>query len=182
MSPLGAAWADWTLDTHRSVVNFISIKNNSVGETNRIRTVEGSIDNDGQVQLILHLTSVETLIDIRNERMRELLFETVQFPVATVTAKIDPLLLAVPNDSLVRQLDVPLTLSMHGREKVLSASVSAVVGDNGDLVVTTTHPLLVNAADFDLEKGIEVLRNIAGLQAISRVVPVTVQLHFVRMN
>lgn len=178
--PTGAAWADWELDNTASVVNFVSIKNNSVGEVNTIKSLEGSIGVHGMAQLTLHLASVETLIEIRNERMRELLFKTRQFPVARVTAEVDPALFAASNGGGVRQVDLPLTLAMHGQEKVLNAFVSVVVEDDGDLIVTTTHPVLVNAADFGLEEGIEALRKVAGLNSISSVVPVSMQLKFVR--
>jgi hypothetical protein len=40
--------------------------------------------------------------------------------------------------------------------------------------------VLVNAADFGMEGGIEALRNVAGLNAISSVVPVSMQLKFER--
>ena len=176
----GAARADWELDNTQSTVNFVSIKNNLVGENNTIKALEGSIAVDGQAKLTIHLGSVETLIEIRNQRMRELLFETAKFPVATVTAQVDPTLFAASNGGGVRLIDLPFRLAMHGREKDLSAFVSVVVEDDGDLVVTTTHPVLVNAADFGLEGGVEALRNVAGLNAISSVVPVSMQLKFVR--
>lgn len=180
VAPAGVTWADWELDNTESIVNFVSIKNNSVGETNTIKALEGSIGVHGMVQLTLHLNSVETLIEIRNERMRELLFETVKFPVARVTAEVDPALFAASSGGGVRQVDVPLTLAMHGQQRVLNAFVSVVVEDDGDLIVTTTHPVLVNAGDFGLEAGIEALRKVAGLHSISSVVPVSMQLKFVR--
>jgi polyisoprenoid-binding protein YceI len=176
----GAAWADWELDNMSSAVNFVTIKNNAVGEVNTIKSLEGSIGVHGDVQLTLHLASVETLIEIRNERLRELLFETKKFPVAIVTAEVDPALFAASNGGGVRQVDLPLTLAMHGEQKVLNAFVSVVVEDDGDLIVTTVHPVLVNASDFGLEGGIEALRKVAGLDSISNVVPVSMQLRFVR--
>jgi len=180
VAPAGAAWADWELDNTQSTVNFVSIKNNLVGENNTIKALEGSIAVDGHAKLTIHLGSVETLIEIRNQRMRELLFETAEFPVATVTAQVDPALFAASNGGGVSQVDLPIKLALHGREKDLSAFVSVVVEDDGDLVVTTTHPVLVNAADFGLEGGVEALRKVAGLNAISSVVPVSMQLKFVR--
>jgi len=40
----------------------------------------------------------------------------------------------------------------------------------------TTQPILLNAAEFGLEGGVAALQEIAGLNAISRVIPVTVAL------
>jgi len=180
VAPAGAAWAEWELDNTESMVNFVSIKNDLVGENNTIKAVEGSIGVDGKARLIIHLNSVETLVEIRNERLRELLFETAKFPVATVTAQVDPALFAASNGGLVRQIDLPFKLALHGREKDLSAFVSVVVEDDGNLVVTTTHPVLLNAGDFGLEGGVEALQKIAGLNSISSVIPVSMQLKFVR--
>ncbi|MFV0275687.1 MAG: hypothetical protein ACK5HY_00645, partial [Parahaliea sp.] len=50
---------------------------------------------------------------------------------------------------------------------------------SGDLLrVVTTRPVVVNAGDFDLVKGIEALRQVAGLKTISTAVPVTFSLVF----
>jgi len=179
-APAGAAWADWELDNTRSLVNFVSIKNNLVGENNTIKALEGSIAVDGKAMLTIHLNSVETLIEIRNERLRELLFETAKFPAATVSAQVDPALFAASSGGGVTQIDLPFKLALHGREKDLSAFVSVVVEDDGGLVVTTTHPVLLNASDFGLEGGVEALRKVAGLDSISYVIPVSMQLRFVR--
>lgn len=175
-----AAWADWELDNTRSMINFVSIKNNTVGEVNTLKLLEGSISVDGKSQLTIYLASVETLIEIRNERMRELLFETVEFPHASVTAQVDPKVIAASTGGQVKHVDLPITLRMHGREKDMTVYLSVVVENDGALLVFTTHPVLINAADFGLEDGVEALRKVAGLSAISNVVPVSMQLRFVR--
>ena len=172
------AWADWELDNTASVINFATIKNDSVGEINTIKSLEGSISASGAAQITIHLASVETLIEIRNERIRTLLFETTKFPVAEVKAQVDPALMAGANGGEVRQLDLPVTLTLHGVQRDLTAPVAVLVENDGDLLVFTTHPVLVNAADFELDSGIEALRTVAGLKSISNVIPVTLQFKF----
>jgi polyisoprenoid-binding protein YceI len=174
------AWADWELDSTASVINFATIKNDSVGEINTIKSLEGSISVSGAAQITIHLASVETLIEIRNERIRSLLFETATFPVAQVEAQVDPALMAGANEGEVHQLDLPVTLTLHGVQRDLTAPVSVLVENDGGLLVFTTHPVLVNAADFGLDSGIEALRNVAGLKSISNVIPVTLQFRFIR--
>ena len=44
---------------------------------------------------------METLIEVRNDRMREMLFETVKFPAATVSATVAPTCL-LPWPAVVR--------------------------------------------------------------------------------
>ena len=174
------AWADWELDSTQSTINFVSIKNNSVAETHSFASLSGVMGTDGNVQLTIELDSVDTLIEVRNERMRELLFETVKFPTAQVTAQVDPALLAEAAGGETIVTDLPITLSLHGQEKAQTISVVAVGENDGRLRVLTTRPVLINAADFGLDGGVAALQEIAGLQSISNAVPVSLQLLFVQ--
>jgi len=176
------SWAQWELNSDRSSLNFISIKNDSVAETHEFRSLVGFISEQGQVQVTIDLTSVETLIDIRNTRLRELLFETEQFPTASVTAKVDPAILAAALEGVV-STDIEVELSLHGHSHRLIVPVT-IVGDSGDnatggeLRVISSRPVIVDAADFALLAGVVALREIAGLSAISFAVPVSLHLVF----
>jgi polyisoprenoid-binding protein YceI len=180
LAPCGMAWADWELDNAQSVVNFVSIKNDSVGEVHNFTSVTGSIGAAGNVQMTINLDSVETLIAVRNERMRELLFETVKYPSAQLTAKVEPAVLAEASKGGVVKAELPVTLSLHGKDKTLTVAVVVVGGADGSMRVFTARPVLVNAADFGLENGVTALQHVAALKAISSVVPVTLQLLFVQ--
>ncbi len=180
LAPCGAAWADWELDNTKSVVNFVSIKNDSVAEIHSFASIVGYIGTAGNVQLTINLDSVETLIAVRNERMRELLFETVTFPSAQLTAQVAPAVLAEAAKGGVVTAELPVTLSLHGREKTLPIPVVVVGAGDGSLRVFTARPVLINAADFGLESGVKALQEVAGLRAISNAVPVTLQLLFVQ--
>lgn len=178
----GLARADWELDNTSSSINFVSVKNDSVGEVHSFASLVGFVGADGKAQLSVNLESVQTLIEIRDERMRELLFETVKFPLATVTAQLDPSVLAMVAEGGIVKTELPVTLSLHGKEKELTASL-VIVGDGSDrLVVFSAAPILINAADFDLTAGVAALQNVAGLKAISTAVPVTLQLQFVKVK
>jgi polyisoprenoid-binding protein YceI len=180
LAPYGAAWADWELDNTQSVVNFVSIKNDSVGEVHSFTSLVGFIGAAGNVQMTINLNSVETLIAVRNERMRELLFETVKFPSAQLTAKVEPAVLAEAAKGGVVTAELPVTLSLHGKDKTLTVPVVVVGGADGSMRVFTARPVLVNAADFGLENGVTALQQVAALKAISSAVPVTLQLLFVQ--
>jgi polyisoprenoid-binding protein YceI len=180
LAPCGVAWADWELDSTKSVVNFVSIKNNGVGEVHSFTSLVGFIGAAGNVQLTINMDSVQTLIDIRDERIRELLFETVRFPTAQISAQVDPTLLAEASRGKTVTIELPITLALHGQEKPLTVSVAIVGEDGGSLRVLSTQPVLINAADFGLDGGVAALREIAGLQTISNAVPVTLQLLFVQ--
>lgn len=84
----GTAAADtWALDSANSRLAFGSIKKNTVGEVHGFAALGGTVDADGNVALEIGLASVETNIEIRNERMNEHVFEGA--PVATLSASMD---------------------------------------------------------------------------------------------
>lgn len=177
--PCSSVWAQWELDNSRSVVNFVTVKNASAGEIHSFSSLVGFIGAQGNVQLTINLDSVETLVPVRNERMRELLFETAQFPAAKISAQVDPAVLAAAAEGGVLTADVPLTLTLHGQEKTLTMPVVVVGEGEGRLRVFSARPVLINAGDFGLEMGVAALQKIAGLQSISTAVPVTLQLLFI---
>lgn len=174
----GQALAQWELDSERSTVNFISIKNDAVGEVHRFSSLLGFIGADGKVQVTIDLNSVDTLIEVRDDRMRKLLFETVKFPAARVNAQVDVAVLETAAAGGTLSAELPFTLSLHGLEQTLTAPVLVIGGGDGRLRVVSARPILLNAGDFGFEAGIAALQEIAGLKAISNAVPVTLQLVF----
>ena len=173
-------WAQWDLDSERSTLNFISIKNNTVAETHSFTSIVGYIGAEGNVQVAIDLDSVDTLIEIRNERMREMLFETAKFPAAKISAQVDPAMIAGLADAGTIIADIPVTLSLHDMSRKIIAPLTIISDTAGRLRVMTTRPIVVNVADFGLGAGVEALREIAGLQSIVGAVPVTMSLTFVR--
>lgn len=169
-----SAWADWRV-TEKSSISYVSLKNNAVAENNRLTGLTGGIDADGTLSMSIDLASVETGVDIRNQRMAELFFEVARFPQAQITGNVSDDQLAALLAGEVIDTAIPLTLDLHGVSATLTAKLRAYqVADT--LYVNSTEPLLLQTAQFDLLGGVEALRNIAGLKAIAQVVPVTVDL------
>lgn len=168
------AQADWSInDTSR--VGFVSIKNNVIGENNAFQRVSGGISEAGAVTVNIDLTSVETGVGIRNERLQKMLFNVASFPQATVSAQLsDAQLMALKSGGSVAE-SVSVSVALHG--KTVSKQVELAAAQSGGTVrVTTTQPIVITAAEFDLEAGVAALQTIAGLNAISRSIPVTVDL------
>jgi polyisoprenoid-binding protein YceI len=180
MLAAGSSWAQWTLDAADSGVNFVSIKNGNVAETHGFGSMRGSISAAGAIEVSIDLGSVETGIEIRDQRMREMLFEIVKFPSATVTATVSPDILDAVTAGGAVTTELPVKVALHGAEKTLLIAVRAVGQAGGNLHVFTPKPVLVNASDFGLAAGIVALQEIAGLNSISTAVPVTVNLVFDR--
>ena len=84
-----SATAHWTLDNDASTLSFVTVKADHVGEVHTFDQLSGDINDDGSVQITIELASVNTLIDIRNERMQNMLFETNLFPQAIISGAID---------------------------------------------------------------------------------------------
>ena len=172
-------WAEWQVaDT--SGIQFVSIKNNTIGEVSHFDMISGTVGDQGAVEVRVALDSVETNIGIRNDRMKKMLFEVGLYPEAVISAQFSPETVAVLGSSSGSAVPVVLQSDLHGqvvsKDAVLTVSATEV-----GFSATTSQPILLNAAEFDLENGVAALQSVAGLNAISRVIPVTVSLNFTKV-
>ena len=169
------AFADWQVGPD-SRVQFVSIKNNTIGEVSHFEILSGSVTDAGEVEVRVVLDSVETNVDIRNERMKAMLFEVGLYPEAVITTQLDAGSMAVLSGGGLT--NVALQIDLHGQTVTKNVQLSVAVSDQG-VNAMTTQPILLSAADFGLEGGVAALQEVAGLNAISRVIPVTVALQLV---
>lgn len=172
-----SALAQWSLDNEASTLSFVTIKADHVAEAHTFDQLSGSLSRTGELNVEILLSSVNTLIPIRNERMQAMLFETNVFPAATVSAEVNVGDLAGMSAGSQRQQAVPFTLNMHGMEQTYTADVM-ITRLSGGLQATTLKPILVTAEQHGLVSGVDALREVAGLPSISRAVPVTFSLTF----
>lgn len=171
-----SAQADWQLNNDRSELSFVSIKAANIAEVHRFKTLKGGVDGNGKATIIVDLASVDTMIPIRDERMQKYLFNTVQFPVMQVEADVASVLKQLKSSAAVEAV-VKAKVSLHGVERELELPLLVAKLNDGSVLVSTTRPVLVNAADFALVEGVDKLRSIAGLSSISYAVPVSLTLH-----
>jgi len=172
------AQANWYLDGESSRLSFISTKNANVSEVQRFLVLHGKVSPAGLAELEVELESVNSGIPLRDERMRKELFQIDRFPEALISAQID---LQPINDlasGAQLELRLPITVRLHGQQHEYNAELLATRLDDRRFQVVTLEPLVLNAADFDLAPGLEQLRNLAGLSAISLSVPVGAVLIF----
>ncbi len=171
--------AQWELDSDASRIDFISVKNAAIAESHHFTGLVGYIGSSGHASVTISLDSVETLIPIRNERMREMLFKTDENANATIATQVDGAILSAVAEGGTVSTELPLTLTLNGVEKAVTAPV-VVIGEGDRLQVVTARPIIIGADDYDLGPGVEALRQVAGLANISTAVPVTVNLTFRR--
>ncbi|ACJ29738.1 Conserved hypothetical protein [Shewanella piezotolerans WP3] len=165
--------ADWNVANDESKVNFVSIKKGDIAEVHHFKTISGMLNEKGEFKLTVSLASVDTNIEIRDERMGSLLFEVDKFPKLTLTAQVDTKLLKKLSvgDSTITTVEG--VVDLHGKKVKLPFTVSIAKLSNSNLLVASAVPVIVNSDSFGLTQGIEKLREIAGLSAISKAVPVS---------
>jgi len=170
-------WADWQV-AEGSRIQFVSIKQNTIGEISHFERIAGAVSSKGQVDIRISLDSVETMIGIRNQRMKDMLFEVGIYPEAVITSQLGAEVLVLVAAGQGGEVTTDIAIDLHGN--TVTKSVKLLVTPLSDgLAVSTTEPILINAAEFGLEPGVAALQEVAGLLAISRVVPVTLSLRLV---
>jgi polyisoprenoid-binding protein YceI len=155
----------------------VTVKNAVIAETHEFLAVSGAVDA-GEAAVTIALGSVETLIPIRNERMREMLFEVASFPEATLTAPVGQgrLEALAPGESVEQRLSG--TLALKGQSIPLELAVRVSRQGTDAVRVESLGPVMVSAEQLGLAPGVEALRAIAGLNSITPMVPVSFSLLF----
>ncbi len=175
-----ALQAAWVLDNSRSSLNYVSTKKGHVMEAgNTFTKLKGRIDDSGGARLVIALNSVDSQVPIRNQRMRQFLFETAQFPTAIFTAQVDSGQLAGLRAGEERLLPISGELELHGKRGRIATQLRVTGLRGGALRADTSAPVILNALDYALGQGIDKLKELARLSAISTSVPVTFSLVFV---
>jgi polyisoprenoid-binding protein YceI len=169
--------ASWALDEGASSIHFVTVKNAVIAETHEFLAFSGAVVAD-EAAVTIALGSVETLIPIRNERMREMLFEVTSYPEATLTAPVDQAALEAlaPGESVEQRLSG--ALSLKGSTLPLELSVRVSRQGLDAVRVESLGPVMVSAEQLGLATGVEALRAIAGLNSITPMVPVSFSLLF----
>ncbi len=173
-----AALAHWQLDSQHALINFISIKNNQIAEIHQFDSLQGHIDSDGKAVVVISLASVNTGIDIRNQRMQEHLFSTADFPQATISTQLDAEWLNGLQQGRAYASELDFTVDLHGQQQTVKAFVGLIIDSNGNMHVETIKPTVIDATQFGLINGIIKLQELAGLSSIATAVPVTFALVF----
>lgn len=166
----------WTLDGDASRLAFGSIKFNDTGEVHSFASMDGAVAADGTVTLGVDLSSVETNIDIRNERLVEHVFKNA--PRATISAAIDLAAMeAVPvGGSMV--MGVEGNLDLLGVDVPLYGDLFVMRLTDDKVMVTTDSMIFISTADAGIDAGVDKLMELASLPNIVRAVPVTLRLMF----
>ena len=173
--------ADWQLDPAASDLYFMSIKATHVGEVHSFDTLSGKVDEKGAASLTIDLASVATLIPIRDQRMRDILFQVDRYPTATVDAQIElDTLVTMPTGS-EKDIELEADLKFKGNTSRIMTRVKVSKLNEQKITVRTIAPVVLSAGQLQVTEGLEKLREIAGLPNISFTIPVTFNLTLTRI-
>ena len=174
----------WDLDRSQSNIKFQSIKYTAEHkmkvESSSFATFDASIEPTGDAIIKVALDSVDTLVDLRNVRMRFLFFETFKYPEATVRVHLTPEMIADLPARRRETLTVPFTFDLHGVEAQLEAPVTVTLLSDDQISVASAVPISIAASDFGLAENITKLENAVGGISVVPSATVTFDLLFQR--
>ena len=177
----GAAKSEtWSLLAEESGMTYITVKNGDLAEINTFRDISGNVSPDGDVEFEVSLSSVDTNNEIRDGRMKTILFETGTFPRAKVSTKVDMTSLETLAIGQSATVLLDMNIDIHGHDMEKEFYVLATRLGANKVVVVNKAPLILHADDFGFSDGLLKLQKLAGLDSITPVVPVTASLVFTR--
>lgn len=167
----------WTLDGDASSISYVSMKNAETAEANLLPGLSGTVDDDGKARIEIDLTSVETYVDIRNERMREYVFSE---PIAVLTADLDMAGLSSMEEGITQDIEFEVNIEVNGNSSSYDVIAAATRVGADRVVVSARQPVIIYPDDLGYGEGIAKLQELAGLDSIQLTVPVTFTLAFDR--
>ena len=175
-----AAYADWILDAENSNISYGTVKNDMIGENNTFKTISGHLNNDGQIDIEIDLSSIDTLIEIRDGRMRDIVFKVSENATAKLSGEKD--LKAYDNQEIGTSRIIETTVSLELVGQKLEHDVKLLVTRlaKNKVMVTPHGVMFIDADDYDLVDAIEILRNLAGLDSIASVISMGFYLTFIK--
>lgn len=171
---------DWSVDDDASALYYVSTKKGHVAESHVVEGVSGSLGADGTLVVELDMASVDSGIEVRDTRMRDMLFKVTDFPKAVFTAEID--------FSEFEELEVGETMESYvdgelelvGVSTPLDFAVMVTRAGEDRVMVVSQGPIILDASDLELAGGVDELMKVAKLPSISYAVPVSLSVAFAR--
>jgi polyisoprenoid-binding protein YceI len=179
LTTLNGAFAasKYMVDSNNSVVNFSTIKKQYVVEPAVFEGVTGSISNSGKVEINIDLSSVNTNISIRDQRLKALFFKVVKFPQASVKATID--MKKIKSIRHYKRMEIPAILEFYGISKEIKLEVLIAKVYKNKLLITSMKPIIINAKDYGIPaKNLMALSKTVGGLSLSDKVAVNFVLSF----
>ena len=166
----------WNLLQAESSIHFVSVKKGSIAEAHHFSDFSGVIDHN-KATITIKPDSVDTNIGIRDQRVREFLFETGIYPTISITSDVSAAIATVKKTRNAT-LDLPARLTLHGVTKEIQLKANLTLSGDDRLTVSSTRPIIIKAADYGMDGGVSKLANLVGGIMITSAVPVNFVLSF----
>lgn len=174
------AGSTWTVNDAVSSLHYVTTKKEHVAERHVIDGVRGALSPDGVLTIELDMAGVNSGVDVRDGRLRDILFKVADFPTAVFTAEIDM--------SEYESLSVGETvegyvdgeLSLVGFDALVDFEVRVTRAGENQVLVSSLGPVLLDATELNLASSVDQLREIAKLPSISYAAPVYFTVAFER--
>jgi OOP family OmpA-OmpF porin len=145
---------DWVLNSGASHFYMQTVKANSIFEVHQFSGLDGVVTPSGDASVKIDLTSVASGKDVRDVRMRFLLFETYKFPFAEITAKLDMASLQALQTTTRIAYPLKVRVALHGFSQDIETPVTITRLSDKSVSVASAKPIVVNADTFGLGPGI----------------------------
>lgn len=182
---LSSSWAQaaqWV--SNDNAITFLTTKvnqeNASITEQSSFQNSQARLDESGNFILEIDLNSVQTNVEIRDERLRDWVFQTDKFAQAKVSATLDVKALEQLAVGEVLKLQQPLVLDVHGEQVDLQADLAIQKVAEDKLMVSTLSPVIVDTSAVNMKDGVAELVKVMALSSIVQQVPVSFNAQFVR--
>jgi len=175
-----AAYADWILDAENSNISYGTVKNDMIGENNTFKTISGHLNNDGQIDIEIDLSSIDTLIEIRDGRMRDIVFKVSENATAKLSGQMDLKVYDNQEIGTSRIIETTVSLELVGQKLEHDVKLLVTRLAKNKVMVTPHGVMFIDADDYDLVDAIEILRNLAGLDSIASVISMGFYLTFIK--
>jgi len=169
--------AVWKSVGDEARIAFGSIKNDTNGEVHHFNKVNGTVSEAGDLKLTVDLTSLETNIDIRNERIAAHIFQEGKAN-AVITGEIDMEEVNSLKQGETTVVEIQATLAFAGFENDIDVEMLVARLSDDRVLVTTADFMMLSTEDLGIDEGVNILQKLASLSGITRVTPVAVRMVF----
>ncbi|QEY14675.1 DUF1592 domain-containing protein [Cellvibrio sp. KY-GH-1] len=169
--------ARWLLDGTNSTFHFVTVKKNATTgaetpENFTFTQLQGTVSPSGQATLTIPLSSISTGIALRDTRMQDYIFESAYLPNLHFTTQLDLAAIEAMSAGSTAIQSVTGNLTLHGIVKSVVFDALVVKNSSGSVSFSPKKPIVINSTDFDINYGVEYLRNLMSLGTIGEKVPV----------
>lgn len=183
-----AAAGERLADVDRSKLKLDMVKDKDfaqpVSATLALRDGRLTLDgpNGASAKLTLDLTTFDSSIPLRNERVQKIFFETsgAGWDVAelTIPKLPDAAVASLKEKGRALHATVEGDLKLHGRTAKVSVPVDATTGPDGTITVKSSVPFEVHVSDFGLTDNLKRLSSLCMHDSIEDAVKVEVAVEF----